>query len=183
MLQQKLKQLQAKKQQRGLSLLETMLVIAIIALFAGAVLYLYLSVKSDQEVQQETTNLTKIIGKVESAYKNSSDFGSADTTKLTAFIANSKGFENVKQANEMVNTWGGKITVEPKTGRLYSIVYKNVPNAECITLSSNVAGQLKAFKINGTDAKTPTTAFDPLTAEANCNQNNANTLEFGPRGL
>ena len=47
MLQQKLKQLQAKKQQRGLTLLETMLVIAIIALFAGAILYLYLSVKSD----------------------------------------------------------------------------------------------------------------------------------------
>jgi len=69
MLQQKLKQLQAKKQQRGLTLLETMLVIAIIALFAGAILYLYLSVKSDQEVQQETTNITKIIGKVESAYK------------------------------------------------------------------------------------------------------------------
>jgi len=46
MLQQKLKQLQAKKAQRGLTLLETMLVIAIIALFAGAILYLYLSVKS-----------------------------------------------------------------------------------------------------------------------------------------
>jgi prepilin-type cleavage/methylation N-terminal domain protein len=182
MLQQKLKQLQAKKQQRGLTLLETMLVIAIIALFAGAILYLYLSVKSDQEVQQETTNITKIIGKVESAYKNSSDFGSADAAKLTKFIANSKGFENVKQGDEMFNTWGGKITVEPGTGRIYSVIYEGVPKAECITLASNVSGQLKAFKINGTDVKTASTAFDPLTAETNCSKD-ANKLEFGPRGL
>ena len=82
----------------------------------------------------------------------------------------------------MFNTWGGKIVVEPKAGRLYAITYKDVPKAECITLSSNVAGQLKAFKVNGTDVKTAATAFDPLVAESNCNQD-ANSLEFGPRGL
>lgn len=178
----KFSQINQIRKQRGLTLLETMLVIAIIAVFAGSILYLYLSVKSDQEVQQETTNITKIVGKVEAAYKNSSDFGTADKTTLTKFVANSKGFENMKNDDALASVWGSAVTVEPVSGKKYLIVYESVPKAECVTLATNVAGQMKDFQINGTAVKVSGGDFDPLKAEENCAAADNVKMEFYPRG-
>lgn len=98
------------KQQRGLTLLETMLTIAIIAIVASGILIQYRSVKSDQEVAFETDTLARIVAKMTSTYTQTTTLGSATEDTLTDYISRSKGFESNSNGGKLENVWGGGIS-------------------------------------------------------------------------
>lgn len=172
------------KQQRGLTLLETMLTIAIIAIVASGILIQYRSVKSDQEVAFETDTLARIVAKMTSTYTQTTTLGSATEDTLTDYISRSKGFESNSNGGKLENIWGGDIKIAPisPNKKAYSIIYKDVPEAECSSFVLDSANYVKELKVNGVLLKTGSTSVSVSDLLDNCTQSK-NIIEFAPFGF
>lgn len=172
------------KQQRGLTLLETMLTIAIIAIVASGILIQYRSVKSDQEVAFETDTLARIVAKMTSTYTQTTTLGSATEDTLTNYISHSKGFESNSNGGRLENIWGGDIKISPisPNKKAYSIIYKDVPEAECSSFVLDSANYVKELKVNGVLLKTSSTSVSVSDLLDNCTQSK-NIIEFAPFGF
>lgn len=172
------------KKQRGLTLLETMLTIAIIAIVSIGVLMQYRSVKSDQEVASETDTLARIVAKMASTYTQTTTLGSATEDTLTDYISRSKGFEGNSNGGKLENIWGGeiKIVLINPHKKAYSIVYKDVPESECSSFVLDSANYVKELKVNDVLLKTGSTSVSVSDLIDNCNQPK-NIIEFAPFGF
>lgn len=172
------------KQQRGLTLLETMLTIAIIAIVASGILIQYRSVKSDQEVAFETDTLARIVAKMTSTYTQTTTLGSATEDTLTDYISRSKGFESNSNGGKLENIWGGDIKISPisPNKKAYSIIYKNVPEAECSSFVLDSANYVKELKVNGVLLKTGSSSVSVSDLLDNCTKSK-NIIEFAPFGF
>lgn len=172
------------KQQRGLTLLETMLTIAIIAIVASGILIQYRSVKSDREVAFETDTLARIVAKMTSAYTQTTTLGSATEDTLTDYISRSKGFEGNSNGGKLENIWGGDIKISPISPhkKAYTIIYKDVPEAECSSFVLDSANYVKELKVNDVLLKTGSTSVSVSDLLDNCTQSK-NIIEFAPFGF
>lgn len=172
------------KQQRGLTLLETMLTIAIIAIVASGILIQYRSVKSDQEVAFETDTLARIVAKMTSIYTQTTTLGSATEDTLTDYISRSKGFESNSNGGKLENIWGGDIKISPisPNKKAYSIIYKDVPEAECSSFVLDSANYVKELKVNGVLLKTGSSSVSVSDLLDNCTKSK-NIIEFAPFGF
>lgn len=172
------------KQQRGLTLLETMLTIAIIAIVASGILIQYRSVKSDQEVAFETDTLARIVTKMTSTYTQTTTLGSATEDTLTDYISRSKGFESNSNGGKLENIWGGDIKISPisPNKKAYSIIYKDVPEAECSSFVLDSANYVKELKVNGVLLKTGSSSVSVSDLLDNCTKSK-NIIEFAPFGF
>ena len=172
------------KQQRGLTLLETMLTIAIIAIVASGILIQYRSVKSDQEVAFETDTLARIVAKMTSTYTQTTTLGSATEDTLTDYISRSKGFESNSNGGKLENIWGGDIKIAPidPHKKAYTIIYKDVPEAECSSFVLDSANYVKELKVNGVLLKTSSTSVSVSDLLDNCTHAK-NIIEFAPFGF
>lgn len=172
------------KQQRGLTLLETMLTIAIIAIVASGILIQYRSVKSDQEVAFETDTLARIVAKMTSTYTQTTTLGSATEDTLTDYISRSKGFESNSNGGKLENIWGGDIKISPisPNKKAYSIIYKDVPEAECSSFVLDSANYVKELKVNGMLLKTGSSSVSVSDLLDNCTKSK-NIIEFAPFGF
>lgn len=172
------------KQQRGLTLLETMLTLAIIAIVASGILIQYRSVKSDQEVAFETDTLARIVAKMTSTYTQTTTLGSATEDTLTDYISRSKGFESNSNGGKLENIWGGDIKIAPisHNKKAYSIIYKDVPEAECSSFVLDSANYVKELKVNGVLLKTGSSSVSVSDLLDNCTQSK-NIIEFAPFGF
>jgi major pillin subunit len=172
------------KQQRGLTLLETMLTIAIIAIVASGILIQYRSVKSDQEVAFETDTLARIVAKMTSTYTQTTTLGSATEDTLTDYISRSKGFESNSNGGKLENIWGGDIKISPisPNKKAYSIIYKDVPEAECSSFVLDSANYVKELKVNGVLLKTGSSSVSVSDLLDNCTKSK-NIIEFAPFGF
>jgi major pillin subunit len=172
------------KQQRGLTLLETMLTLAIIAIVASGILIQYRSVKSDQEVAFETDTLARIVAKMTSTYTQTTTLGSATEDTLTDYISRSKGFESNSNGGKLENIWGGDIKISPisPNKKAYSIIYKDVPEAECSSFVLDSANYVKELKVNGVLLKTGSSSVSVSDLLDNCTKSK-NIIEFAPFGF
>ena len=172
------------KQQRGLTLLETMLTIAIIAIVASGILIQYRSVKSDQEVAFETDTLARIVAKMTSTYTQTTTLGSATEDTLTDYISRSKGFESNSNGGKLENIWGGDIKISPisPNKKAYSVIYKDVPEAECSSFVLDSANYVKELKVNGVLLKTGSSSVSVSDLLDNCTKSK-NIIEFAPFGF
>ena len=170
--------------QRGLTLLETMLTIAIIAIVASGILIQYRSVKSDQEVAFETDTLARIVAKMTSTYTQTTTLGSATEDTLTDYISRSKGFESNSNGGKLENIWGGDIKISPisPNKKAYSIIYKDVPEAECSSFVLDSANYVKELKVNGVLLKTGSSSVSVSDLLDNCTKTK-NIIEFAPFGF
>ena len=171
-------------QQRGLTLLVTMLNLAIIAIVASGILIQYRSVKSDQEVAFETDTLARIVAKMTSTYTQTTTLGSATEDTLTDYISRSKGFESNSNGGKLENIWGGDIKIAPisPNKKAYSIIYKDVPEAECSSFVLDSANYVKELKVNGVLLKTGSSSVSVSDLLDNCTQSK-NIIEFAPFGF
>ena len=170
--------------QRGLTLIETMLTIAIIALIASGILVQYRSVKSDREVAFETDTLARIVAKMASTYTQTTTLGAATEDTLTNYISRSKGFEGNSNGGKLENIWGGDIKIAPigPHKKAYTIIYKDVPETECSSFVLDSANYVKELKVNDVLLKTGSTSVSVSDLLDNCTQSK-NIIEFAPFGF
>lgn len=140
------------RKQRGFTLIELAVVLAVIVLAAAGIIARQRSTSQTAQVQAESGNLQAVIGKINSTFAGRSSYNGATTAFLLAQGAFPSSMVN---GGSVVNTWNGSVTVAPGTGNTsVDITYGGVPTAACIELVANSSRSYRTITVGATVVKT-----------------------------
>lgn len=142
--------------QGGFSLVELLLVLAIIAALAVAAFIVYPKVQAGRDADQEAKIVTAGLAGIKALYSNR-DYRNVSTTSA----AQAGVFPDYMQMDDgtIQNKWGGRVTVDPAnrdgsiassttTRRYFRIAYYNVPRAVCTKFVGKVAPYFPTVRIS-----------------------------------
>ncbi|GAB5387248.1 MAG: type 4a pilus major pilin PilS [Alphaproteobacteria bacterium] len=181
---------QKARHQRGLTLAETLLVLAIgtVAIVGGTILYLQAS--GAQRINETVNNLNALQGQIAGLYTTQPGYGSAEFSNqlIQAGIVPVSMVVGSGAAATMRNAWGGAVEVHPTNGGSgYRISYDNIPRDACVSLLTKLAGggqsSLLGFSVGSGAAPTggnpvqspPVSIADALQT---CAHNSSNGVSF-----
>ena len=179
-----------KKSKKGFSLLELLLVLGIIAALVVAAFIVYPKVQASQRAQAESNNIAAIQAGVKALYTSASSFtGLTNSVAVQAKIFPDNMLSGSGSAAKPINAFKGNVTLAAdKTGpsgadgSSFTIIYSNVPAAECTKIITAVAGNFYKTGVgnvgNG-NVKTAGEVLDVAKTAMLCqNGGNSNTLIF-----
>jgi prepilin-type N-terminal cleavage/methylation domain-containing protein len=152
--------------QRGISLIEVLASIAIMALIIAGAVSLFSSAESSQRANNFLLDLTQVRTVVKKMYANQSDYGTADITNA---LRNS-GMLPTRMVNRnnaiFYEITGGAVTVTG-AGATFTVTFTNVPGSAC----NSVIGALQANTWSRVRMGTATAIdipVNPATTAAQC---------------
>ncbi|GAB5387229.1 MAG: type 4a pilus major pilin PilS [Alphaproteobacteria bacterium] len=180
-----------RRDQRGLTLAETLLVLAIgtVAIVGGTILYLQAS--GAQKVNQTVNNLNALQGQISQLFSSQSSYGNnieLTNSLIQAGVVPANMVVGAGNAATMQNAWGGVVEVHATGGGSgYRISYEDVPRDACVSLVTKLAGgsSQNALRGFGVDSTAPTGAnpartppVDLATALTDCDEDVNNGMTF-----
>jgi len=121
--------------QKGLTLIESLVVVGILLGIIAVALTLYGTVKDRLNVKNESENASFIFSQVVDLYSDES------TTNITQDDAIDAGIFPKKMnivGSNVTNSWGGKVTIDGGTDTGFSLVYEKVSNGDvCVNFVRN----------------------------------------------
>ena len=142
----------SRKKQGGFTLVELVVVLAIIVAAIAAITARQISASQTSRVQSEAGNVQAIVSKVNSTFAGRSSYAGA----TTAFLLAQGAFPTsmVNGAN-VVNGWNGNVTVAPGAGNTsVDITYAGVPTPACIEFVANTSKSYRTVTVGATVVKT-----------------------------
>ena len=178
--------------QKGLSLIEASMVLALSAIVVSGVMYYYQAASDNNKTQSTVSEVMSIVSAVNGLYVGTSGYTGLDASVI---LKTSAVPENYKSQNGIMHPFGGNLTLgttRSETG--YYIKLENIPKSACVNLSSmnfgtslggvgvnaqNEANQDIASVPAGGDGKGKFTknALTPTQASKACSDDN-NTITF-----
>jgi prepilin-type N-terminal cleavage/methylation domain-containing protein len=150
------------RKQRGFTLVELAVVLAIIVLAAAGIIARQRSASQTAQVQAEAGNLQAVIGKINSTFAGRTSYAGATTEFL---LAQGAFPTSMVSGTNVVNTWNGAVTVAPGTGNTsVDITYGGVPTAACIELVANASRAYRSVTVGSKVVKTTAQAEADLDA-------------------
>ena len=178
-LSNRLEALRAKRL-KGATLLETLLVLTLIALVLVAGLVLYNIGNQSNKVNQFQTQLQAYVGGVKALYETQSTYANVSSAIL---IAGGKAPANavVNGGTALRNPWGGDVTIGNGTATQFDVTFAGVPDSACVAALS--LGLLDDSSIIAVKANGKNFAVNPTPAEATqeCDAGKNNALVFTAR--
>ncbi|EFF0542365.1 pilus assembly protein [Escherichia coli] len=139
--------------QKGLSLIEASMVLALSAIVVSGVMYYYQAASDNNKTQSTVSEVMSIISAVNGLYVGTSGY-----TGLTKdVIMNTSAIpQNYKDGNKIIHPFGGEIEIGAATNGAtkYFIVLKDVPQGACVNLASMNFGTSLAGAGVGSNAVT-----------------------------
>ena len=173
-----------KLNQKGVTLLETILVMSLIAIIMIGGLNLYRGANEKTKVNEAVREITGLSTGIRSLYASSADFGGSNPLDNQVVIdsgAAPKGMRIV--GNTIMNVFDGSVTVSPEdhqngaTDAVFSIEYGNLSKSACVELAST---DLDAANVGNVGLSHSLTAdlspASPGSAVALCPTETGNTL-------
>ncbi|EFP9423818.1 pilus assembly protein, partial [Shigella dysenteriae] len=125
-----------KKLQRGLSLIEASMVLALSAIVVSGVMYYYQSASDNNKTQNTVSELMSIVSAVNGLYAGQQNYKGLDGAVLynTSAVP-----ENYKGAgNKITHPFGDKIEIGPVNGGDdgYYVLLNKIPKAACVNLAT-----------------------------------------------
>lgn len=143
----------SKSQVRGLSLVEIMIVVGIIALVIVGIQGRGRIGKQTSLIQAESSNLSLIVERAKSAQMGRPDFSGINTSYLLSMGAFPESMI-ASGGTSVKNGWGGAVTVQPGAGNAsVDIVYGEVPSAACVEWVTNEGPNYPEITIGTTKTK------------------------------
>lgn len=154
-MQQKKMNLRKNKMEKGLSLIEASMVLALSAIVVSGVMFYYQSASDSNKTQNTVSQVMSVMSAINGLY-----VGQASYTGLTdAVLYNSSAVpENYKdKSNQQINNpFGGKLTVAALSGG-YTLTLDRVPKSSCVNIASmNLGTSLQGVGV-GVNNKGPLT--------------------------
>jgi prepilin-type N-terminal cleavage/methylation domain-containing protein len=151
---------ESKKQQRGFTLLEILVVIAVIAILAY-----YLGPRAKQALAGG--NSVNYVQDMDILNTNLSNYYAHQYTGATAAnaIAANVVPSNMVQGTALVDPWGGAITFAVVAGNLqYTLTDSSIPGTECARDASGLYASVTSLTVNGTAVTSAVTAATACAA-------------------
>lgn len=189
-----------KKFQKGLSLIEASMVLALSAIVISGVMYYYQSASDNNKTQNTVSELMSIVSAVNGLYAGQQNYNGLDEHVLYNTSAVPENYKN-SSTQGITHPFGDDITVGPignNGDNGYYVLLDNIPKAACINLATmnfgtSMAGVGVGVTSNALAAATTTTtitsgttvtsgqlyagAFNPTQASAACS-NDYNSIGY-----
>lgn len=178
-----MKQFFNRSNRKGFSMVELLLVFAIIMGAAVMVFVVYPKVKANSVTTEENQNITTIQGGVKSLFQSKANYSQVSPSLL---IAASVVPNTMVSGTTLVNRWGGAVTIGPSTAvpNGYAITYASVPDDICFKLVPSVGMNFVAVGVGSAGSlKTKLNEEIDMTklASACVGGTSGNTLYFDDR--
>ncbi|HAI2046110.1 major pilin structural unit bundlin [Escherichia coli] len=170
-----------KKDEKGLSLIESAMVLALAATVTAGVMFYYQSASDSNKTQSAISEVMSATSAINGLYIGQSSYSGLSATVLT----NSSAIpENYKSGGKIMNPFGGELKVGAASdgkGFGYYIALENLPKSACISLATLNLGTSAAgygvmdssASLNNTDLSSTTngvqkTPISPSEAATKC---------------
>lgn len=163
---------------RGATMIETLLVMGVIAVLIVGGLSLYMTTTGSNKVNQANTQVQAFVSGIQTLYSTQTSF-----VGINANVVQKTGIApaNTIRGTGLVNPWGGATTITGTT-TYFDIAMASVPDDACaniLSLGLINSGSIYEIRVGGTtfsSANAPT----PATAVTAC-AGNPNTVTFRSR--
>ena len=140
-----------KKYQKGLSLIEAAMTLAVAATVTAAVMFYYRAASDSNKSQSAISLVMSATSAINGLYMGRSDY----TGLSSSVLVNSSAIpDSYKKGNEITNPFGGALNVAPGSEGQggYYLELKGLPKSACISLATlNLGTSAKGYGVNITD--------------------------------
>ncbi|BBT78137.1 type 4 pilus major pilin [Escherichia coli] len=180
-----------KKGEKGLSLIESAMVLALAATVTAGVMFYYQSASDSNKTQAAISEVMSATSAINGLYIGQSDYTGLKASVLINSSAIPDNYKD-KSANTIRNPFGGQLTVTPGStdkGYGYSIKLDQLPKSACISLATlNLGTSAAGYGINAQSDRLEDNfsssgmkkeAISPSDASDKCNNNtSANSVTY-----
>lgn len=149
-MQQKKMNLRKNKMEKGLSLIEASMVLALSAIVVSGVMFYYQSASDSNKTQNTVSQVMSVMSAINGLYVGQASYNGLSDTVLynsSAVPANYKG-----GPGKINNPFGGKLSVAPNVVG-YTLLLDGVPKSSCVNIASmNLGTSLQGVGVNVTPA-------------------------------
>ncbi len=136
-MQQKKMVLRKNKMEKGLSLIEASMVLALSAIVVSGVMFYYQSASDSNKTQNTVSQVMSVMSAINGLYVGQASYSGLSDTVLynsSAVPANYKG----STTGEINNPFGGRLHVAQNTGssKGYALLLDGVPQSSCVNIAS-----------------------------------------------
>ena len=141
-----------KKEEKGLSLIESAMVLALAATVTAGVMFYYQSASDSNKTQAAISEVMSATSAINGLYIGQSSYNGLDVS----ILRNSSAIpDNYKKGNGIMNPFGGALTVtaaaQASAGYGYSLKLDKLPKSACISLATlNLGTSAAGYGINNT---------------------------------
>ncbi|EMC1809582.1 pilus assembly protein [Escherichia coli] len=122
--------------QKGLSLIEASMVLALSAIVVSGVMYYYQAASDNNKTQSTVSEVMSIISAVNGLYVGTSGYNGLNKTVIMNTSAIPENYKD-KKGTKITHPFGGEIEIGAAAGDTkYYIVLKDVPQGACVNLAS-----------------------------------------------
>ncbi|EKS1206799.1 pilus assembly protein [Escherichia coli] len=178
--------------QKGLSLIEASMVLALSAIVVSGVMYYYQAASDNNKTQSTVSEVMSIVSAINGLYVGTSNYANLTNAVIMNTSAIPENYKDSKNQNIM-HPFGGKIELGATNDKSkYYIILNEVPQGACVNLASMNLGTSLAGVGVGVNATTAASgsvnstggsgnlknkALTPAEASSAC-KNNSNQIAF-----
>lgn len=174
-----------KKQDKGFTLVEILLVVGFIALAGIGIYTIYSKVQVSNQANTESRNLDTLRAGVKSLYGGRPNFTGLTNTVANQARVTPDSMRTPASDTAITNTFGGAVDVlatslNGSAGSGFSITYPVVPSAVCTKLVTSAGVQFNQVTVDGTVVKKfgVNDPIDVATVATTCNAKDVNKIIF-----
>ncbi|HIA8256873.1 TPA: type 4 pilus major pilin [Escherichia coli] len=132
-MQQKKMNLRKNKMEKGLSLIEASMVLALSAIVVSGVMFYYQSASDSNKTQNTISQVMSVMSAINGLYVGQASY---DGLSDTVLYNSSAVPENYKDKNKIKNPFGGILHVAPNNRGGYALLLDKVPKSSCVNIAS-----------------------------------------------
>ncbi len=183
-----------KKEEKGLSLIESAMVLALAATVTAGVMFYYQSASDSNKTQAAISEVMSATSAINGLYIGQSSYNGLSASVLQ----NSSAIpDNYKKQDKIMNPFGGDLNVGVPAdgsgaGYGYTLTLTQLPKSACISLATlNLGTSAAGYGINKAEVTSNTrvdisptyngtkkTAISPSEAATGCNHDGGNTVTY-----
>ncbi|MBN6605551.1 pilus assembly protein [Escherichia coli] len=175
-----------KKEEKGLSLIESAMVLALAATVTAGVMFYYQSASDSNKTQAAISEVMSATSAINGLYIGQSDYNELNVNVL---INSSAIPDNYKKSDKIMNPFGGDLEVAASTnptadGYGYRLTLTQLPKSACISLATlnlgtSAAGYgVNTDSLNNSNNNSRKDAITPSVATGLCNTASANSVTY-----
>lgn len=155
-MQQKKMDLRKNKMEKGLSLIEASMVLALSAIVVSGVMFYYQSASDSNKTQNTVSQVMSVMSAINGLYVGQASYAGLSD----AVLYNSSAVpENYKGSGGKINNpFGGRLHVAPNDKGGYALLLDRVPKSSCVNIASmNLGTSLQGVGVGVTSMDSSTT--------------------------